>query len=565
MRRILHVLAMLLAVPIIAFGDPGDRASVDIMSRKKVVMVPMRDGTRLHTELFLPNDTDAFPTILIRTTYAPTPFENQPMFDAGYAIVIQTQRGRGGSEGQEICFLNDSWGEVQDGYDIVEWIHKQSFCNGKIATMGVSGPGITQYMLAGAAPDDLTCQWIGLAGGNVYDIVFHGGAHRQALFGWLKASAYDQQYHKQLFKANRDYGDFWKQVNLNEPAAYKRVRTPILHFSGWYDCFSQGALDAFCNIHHHGAKGARGNQYLIMGPWIHGMTNKIGELTFPESCLHPPAATHAGPWMDHWLKGKANEVEKQPHVIYWTMGDITDNSGHWNKWRTAADWPPCETTPTPFYLHAGSKLSVDLPQSRNDSVAFTFDPTNPVPTLGGNNYMIKQRGPYDQRPVENRPDVLLFTTAPLARPLEVTGRLTARVHVYSSANDTDFTVKLTDVYPDGRSMLIADGIIRMRYRQSKTQQKFMTPGQIYQIDIDLWSTSYVFNTNHRIRIAVSSSNYPRFDANPNTGGPWLAKEDPIIAHNKVYVGNRNPSQITLPIAGDAPVFVDTAKQQSAQH
>jgi putative CocE/NonD family hydrolase len=408
-------------------------------------------------------------------------------------------------------------------------------------------------MAAASGTDDITCQWIGLSSGNVYETVFQGGAFREALVtGWFTSVGYDYEYHMQMIEAHPDYDDFWKPANLGDPDVYSQVTMPALRLSGWYDAFSNGAIEGFTNIQHHGTGNAAGNQYLIMGPWIHGITSQIGELTFPESCKYPPATMNSGPWNDYWLKGIDNEVTTQPHVIYWAMGDLDDpRSGtDWNIWRTADDWPPPSAS-RPYYLTSNGGLSRQMLQN-DASTSFNFDPDNPVPTLGGNNYIfVSTRGPYDQRPVESRSDVLLFTSDVLPRPLEIGGRMRARLYVSSDCVDTDFTAKLTDVYPDGRSMLIADGIIRTRYRESPSYQVFMNPGQVYEVEIDLWSTSYVFNTGHQIRVAISSSNHPRFDVNPNTGLPWdpdwETSQAPIVATNTIHTGPTYSSCLLLPV------------------
>lgn len=522
---------------------------VSVYSRKSVMLMPMRDGVGIYTELYMPLGMGPFPTIFFKTTYGPE--VSQGAFDAGYYQVVQTQRGRGGSEGQGFCFISD----VDDSYDAVEWISAQPWSNGKIGGQGVSGPGIVQEMAAASGTDDITCQWVGLSTGNIYETVFQGGAYREALCnGWFSAVGYDVDYHKQQIEAHPDYDDFWKPANLADPDVYTQVTMPALRLSGWYDCFSNGAIEGFTNIQHHGAGNAAGNQYLIMGPWIHGITNQIGELTFPPSCTNPPASMNSGPWNDYWLKGIQNEVTNQPHVIYWVMGDPGDTrSGtDWNLWRTAEDWPP-EATVKPYYLTQADGLSTEMDDT-DESSSFVFDPDNPVPTLGGNNYVfVGTNGPYDQRPIENRSDVLVFTSEPLPRPLEVTGRIKARLYVSSSCVDTDFTVKLTDVYPypDERSMLIADGIIRTRYRESPSYRVLMTPGEVYEVEVDLWSTSMVFNAGHRIRVAISSSNHPRFDVNPNTGQPWdpdwRESQTPIVATNTIHTGPTYPSSILLPV------------------
>jgi putative CocE/NonD family hydrolase len=226
------------------------------------------------------------------------------------------------------------------------------------------------------------------------------------------------------------------------------------------------------------------------------------------------------------------------------MGDPEDPDAPGNLWRRADSWPP-PSEPVPAYFHKDGRLMPAKPAAKDGKFVYRFDPENPVPTMGGQNLTI-EKGPMDQRPAESRPDVLVFTTPVLRQPVEVTGRVRAKLYVSSDCPDTDFTVKLTDVYPDGRSMLLTDGILRARYRESFDKEAFMEPGEVYELTVDLWSTSIVFNRGHKIRVAVSSSNYPRFDPNPNTGKPLRADHQTRVATNTLHVSSRYPSHIVLP-------------------
>ncbi|HID25652.1 MAG TPA: CocE/NonD family hydrolase [Thermoplasmata archaeon] len=248
--------------------------------------------------------------------------------------------------------------------------------------------------------------------------------------------------------------------------------------------------------------------------------------------------------------------DEWPAVTYYVMGDVDDSSAPGNEWRHADVWPiPAEETS--FYFHENGTLNMDYPGDY-DPITYTYDPTNPVPTIGGQNLMLPS-GPFDQRLVENREDVVLFTTPPLTEPVEATGPVKAKLFVSSDCVDTDFTVKLTDVYPDGRSILITDGILRMRNRDGRDHWELMKPGEIYEIEVDLWSTSYIWNTGHRIRVAVSSSNYPRFLANPNTADAIYKNTTYKIAHNTLYFDNTHPSCIILPIVGNK-MFIQKPKE-----
>jgi putative CocE/NonD family hydrolase len=251
------------------------------------------------------------------------------------------------------------------------------------------------------------------------------------------------------------------------------------------------------------------------------------------------------------LKGKANGVGDEKPVHYYVMGDPTDKNAPGNFWRDADNWPP-PATPRPYYLQADGKLVASKKSDGEGRKSYRYDPARPVPTIGGAE-LGEDIGPKDQRKVESRSDVLVFSTDVLTDPVEVTGGVTAKLYVSSNCPDTDFTVKLTDVYPDGRSMLVTDGILRARFRESLAREEFLEPGKIYEVTVDLWSTSVVFNRGHKIRVAVSSSNAPRFDPNPNTGHVFRADKERRVATNTIYFSKQYPSRILLPIFKDGAI------------
>jgi hypothetical protein len=515
-------------------------------------MVPMRDGVKLATDIAFPKgEGGPYPALLMRTPYGRkgaidgfVKGDGKRFLDDGYVLVAQDTRGRGDSEGENVAFLADGWIEHWDGYDTVEWLAKQRWCNGKIGTFGGSALGITQYALAGSAPPHLKAMHAWVACPDLYIYAIHqGGALRESLaVGWSKANKFNERTLDLFSYGRRIYDSFWKVRSLK--SVIYRVNVPSVHVGGWFDIFSQGTLDAFVMMQHESAPGARGRQRLIMGPWPHGITRKVGEIEFPENAVETPNFDMKE-WFDYWIKGIDTGIFAKPPVDYYVMGDVDDPEAPGNEWRTAQDWPiPCRYTP--LYLREGGRLSFQKPLEENSSQTYTYDPKNPVPTKGGANLLIPA-GSMDQRELEGRSDVLVFQTDPLEEPLQVIGRIRVKLWASSSCTDTDFVAKLMDVYPDGRSMLIADGIIRGRFRRSLSREELLEPGTIYEFEIDLWSTAIVFNRGHRIKVHITSSNYPRFDINPNTGEDYAEGCDMRVAENTIYHDKRHPSHLLLPI------------------
>jgi hypothetical protein len=519
---------------------------------KTTHMVAMSDSTQLATDVYLSENPGQWPAILIRTPYGKTvnpviELAFVSLVNRGYAVVVQDTRGRFDSQGVDSLFLDDGWGPRQDGYDTVEWIARQTWSNGKVGTWGASALGITQYLMAGSAPPHLVCQFVEVGATNLYSqAAYPGGALLKNLVeGWITAQG--SEYLIPFVFAHSSYDANWQRLDLE--TRFPIVNVPIYHFGGWHDIFTAGTINGFVGVQHGGAEGARGKQKLLVGPWTHGnwLQRQQGELVFPSNSTFNDFA-EALRWFDYWLLGRETGIMSEPPVKYYMMGAIeTGASG--NEWRTAEDWPPVAQA-TPFYFHANRSLTTEMPAAASASLSYRYDPQNPVPTIGGRN-LLMAAGPYDQRSAENRPDVLIFTTPVLEQPLEVVGKITVRLWVSSSAKDTDFTAKLTDVYPDGRSMLVCDGALRARHRYSLRQEVFMTPDSVYECEIDLWSTAMVFNKGHRIRVAISSSNSPRFDPNPNTGRPLRADSVTVVATNTVYLDAIRASHIVLPVTSGA--------------
>jgi predicted acyl esterase len=516
---------------------------------KLTVMVPMRDGVRLATDVYLPSGDGPWPVALTRTPYGKgnvgdTGIPLSRFVNSGIALVAQDVRGRFASEGKAWPYVDDGWGALQDGVDTVAWIRQQPWANGKIATFGGSYLGDVQYFLAGAGPEGIVGQYVSVGTFSPY----HGGFYQNGVFlkgdieGWLRPNRWPADV-LTLFRQHPSYDDFWRGMDLG--TRLEKVRWPIVHEGGWYDVNIQNYLDAFMQLQEKGGEGARGRQRLLIGPWTHAevFSNRFGRragaLTFPANAGFPPGASDRFGWLGFWLTGQPRIPADEPIVRYYVMGDVSDAQAPGNVWRTADHWPP-PSRPLRLYFGPDGVLAPQPPATAT-TLEYDYNPASPVPTRGGS--FIAQ-GPQDQRPVESRPDVLVFSTQPLTEAIEVTGRIWVRLYAASSARDTDFTAKLTDVYPDGRSMLLRDGIVRARYRTSLSEPTPIVPGERYAYDIDLWSTSIVFNKGHRIRVAISSSNSPRFEPNPNT---FPDRDVPaVVAHQTITLGGAEASYILLP-------------------
>lgn len=554
MKKSMVVLIIILFISssIVALGNGVQQKQITssdkLLYSKETFMVEMRDGIRLATDVYLPDGgSSPHGAILIRTPYNKNNSDIESDMgewaDKGWPSIVQDTRGRFQSEGIDTMFRDDH----TDGYDTVDWIAEQNWSNGKIATIGGSATGIVQYLMAGTNPVALTCQYIGAATPNLYTTIYPGGQFRKYMIEtWLAHQG--SSYILPEIWVHENYSlEYWTNVSLEDN--WSDVNVPAFHIGGWYDCFCQGLLDGFMGYQYQSGPGAVGKSKLVVGPWTHTLFGKRlqGELLYPENALDTFSSEYWDELLNQYILNVSNDFENRPSVVYYVMGDVDNLQARGNFWRYSDIWPPSHVDDA-WYFHENNTLSTSSPNSF-ETLTYTYDPSNPVPTRGGTNlYPLAPvyAGPYDQRSVENRADVLVFTTDVLSEPYEATGRIKARLYVSSTCPDTDFTVKLTDVYPDGRSMLICDGILRMRNRNGCDHWEFMTPGLIYEVEVDLWSTSYIWNTGHRIRVAVSSSNYPRYLANPNTMDGMYQNTGYNVAQNTLYFDMDHPSCILLP-------------------
>lgn len=504
------------------------------------VMIPMRDGTELAATVYLPKEEGRFPAILLRTPYGRESLREYAwLAREGYAVVAQDVRGRGDSGGENLPFVADGWGKLQDGYDTVEWIPQQDFSDGNVGTAGGSALGIVQNLMAGAAPPHLKAQVIAVAAMSIYaDAAYPGGILRKSqVEGWTEKNKFDPETQR-IIQAHPLYDDYWKQLDMAQRIG--EVDVPAIYIGGWYDTFAEGTIKAYRLRRHQAGPGARKNTYLVVGPWTHGavFSDRVGELQYP-----PPAKRDLTPdllkFFDYYLKGEGDFPQKYPPVQYYVMGDLTNPKAPGNFWALAKDFPP-PTEKAVLFLGSEGGFSAELPPDEEHFVSFTFDPADPVPTTGGRNLNISA-GPADQQPVEKRQDVIVFTTDTVKQPLPIVGLVRAVLKVKTSGKDADVSVRLSDVYPDGTSFLLLDASGRLSMRPPYTKKTPVRSGVVYPLEVELGHIAYVVNTGHRLRLALAGSNYPRFALNEE------ASPDGKPITIQVSVGRENPSYVELPV------------------
>jgi putative CocE/NonD family hydrolase len=576
------------------------------ISIEKGIMVPMRDGVRLATDIYRPAQDHALPVLLTRLPYSKEKegflwIPPERACRAGYAVVVQDTRGRYASEGE---FPRPFDQDDVDGADTIAWIAQQPWCNGAVGMFGLSGQGITQWLAATEPPPALQAIAPMFCPATIDRVQYQGGAFRLGTFLWwaigsgatgeverrLMQGRGSQAELDMLVQAEAEIEPVFKRLPLTDmpllqpytpyyfdwltapptpveasqaqAARCEQVSAPALHIGGWFDIFIAETLANYRTMRQQEKKGLARQQRLVIGPWAHidfpGM--------FPDQHYGPTASTISADvvgmqlcWFDHWLKNKRKAGAQESRVLIFVMGA--------NVWRDEDEWPLPDTHYLRYYLHSQGRantatgdgeLSPALPTDE-PADTFCYDPHNPVPTVGGANLLLIHdahgsiaginAGPSDQRQVEQRDDVLCYTTQSLDLPLEVIGPVTLVLSISSSAPDTDLTGKLVDVYPDGRAEILTDGILRARYREPDSDPLLMKVGGIYELQIDIGATANVFKAGHRIRLEVSSSNFPRFDRNSNTGGVIATEraDDFQPAINHVYHSSAHPSYLILPV------------------
>jgi uncharacterized protein len=551
------------------------------------VKATMRDGVVLQADIYRPAYKGSFPVLLVRTPYdksGETDFGYKAAA-LGYVVIAQDVRGRYTSEGEWYPFKY----EMQDGYDTVEWAASVPSSNGKVGMFGGSYVGATQMLAAITHPPHLAGICPVVTASNYHNgWTYQGGAFEQWFNeSWTSGLAQDTLNrrakketnalegiwkvpleHYPLFNnlhtspdssletlapyfldwlAHPNYDEYWKRWSIEEH--YSDIKVPALHVAAWYDIFQGGALRNYEGLKAHaGTDAARRNQHLLVIIGGHaGSGRKIGDVDFGPAAAEAGDATIA--WYDYLFKGVHNQFADKPVRIF-VLGT--------NQWRDEDAWPPARVRSTKYFLRAsnGAKslrgdgsLSTAAPQAEHGD-RYTYDPANPVPTIGGPlccDAAHLEPGPRDQRPAESRDDVLVYSTDAFAKDFEVTGPVTLELYASSSAVDTDFTAKLVDVWPNGFAQNLTEGIVRARYRNSDSAPELLNPGQVYKFHIDMWSTSNVFKQGHRLRLEISSSNFPRFDRNPNTGESTQLSARPVSAINTIYHDAEHPSALMLPV------------------
>ncbi len=520
--------------------------------REEHVMIPMRDGVRLSSYLYFPKGEGPWPVLYEQRYAGVRGDETRKSFAQlaarGYVICIENYRGAQLSEGDWKGYRALGWGELKDGYDTVEWLAKQPWSTGKIGTFGSSQAGFAQNFLAITEPPHLVAQYMIDTGLSLYHEGYRiGGTTRPERFKGMGVVCREPAQNMLLLHewfAHPTYDEYWAAEDCS--LFIDKMNVPCFTVGSWYDFMNVGSIDSYIGRQHRGGPDSIGKQQLIIGPWLHGRFNKgnkVSELTYPENAAFA-MEDHLIRWFDHYLKGVDNGVERDPTVKYYVMGSVDEPNGPGNVWRTADDWP-VEAQLTPFYLKQDGVLSEGKPESDDAATTFKADPLHPneIPATAG------FPGAADARKFEEQAEVRTFSTDVLTEPVEWTGKVQAELYVSTTAKDTDFIVRVSDVYPDGRSILIIDYVRRGRYRKGYDREVYFEPGKVEKVAFDVGWLSQIFAKGHRIRVTVASTGAPFFEPNPNTGEP-LTLDFPanvVVAENTLHLNRHNASRIIAPV------------------
>lgn len=564
------------------------------------VMVPMRDGVALATDLYLPREGEGpYPTLLNRTPYSKD--QSEPVggvvsaVESGYAVVHQDVRGRFKSEGAWEPFFY----EAEDGHDAVEWAADRDWSTGDVGMYGNSYMGMTTWQAILAEPPSLVAaapfitptdyyahlQYTGgmdNVGTSMFWTAFTSLAHVPRMdvskekadefnaelgallqnfpdgvsyLPTIEQPAFDEGVapHWRDWHEHPTYDDYWEELDVLR--RIDDISIPVVHAGGWYDIFLEGHTALFSAVEERGTDVVADNQHMVVGPWVHetfATSNPAGDRSFGPNAAFDLAGELIVPWFDRWLKGEGDGLGSSPTVRYFQMGA--------DEWRTADSWPPAGGELTDFYLlsdgNANTRsgdgtLSTEAPAASEPADGYTYDPLDPVPTHGGPLLMgpAQPAGVKDQRAVEDREDVLVYTTAALPEPVEIAGEVEATLFVETTAEDTDFVTRLVDVGPDGYAANITEGALRARYRDGLEEANFLEPGEVYELAVELRDVAHTFAPGHRIRLDVTSSNFPKLDRNPNAAMPVAEamESDMQTADQTLHHDADRPSRVTLPV------------------
>lgn len=501
-------------------------------------MVPMRDGVRLATGLFIPKKAvthkTKHTTVLCRTAYgiwAAAMFDTAKYANKDLIYICQDLRGDEQSEGAGTANLYSFDNEVDDGYDTIDWITKQTWSNGKVGMTGQSGHGFATYMAYLSKHPNLIACDTNISGGSAHLYwTFHNGVKREMYYRWLAQRNVPIPLWPKPGIELFDRNAYQQKIRF----AANRNKTAFIARTGWYDIFSESAIDYFQSFAQHG------KVFVQIDPSGHG--NMAGR-TFPP---RPVPNDWALPDMTDVLSDPETKIPDRSFIVYYLMGDPTDPAAPGNQYKFTNAWP-VPHTPTRFYLHADGGVKTHKPVVAKASRSFRYDPRNPVPSAGGDVFIHQGVGPKDQRVHKDRRDILRFTSQPLEQPMEITGKVLADLYVSSDVTDTAFTAKLVDIYPDGYEAVVRDSIIMGRFHQGFDKQMPMQSGVIYRLTMDMWSTALVFNQGHRIGVHISSSNSPKYEVHPNTFEPVTSFIASPVATNTIHLSADHPSNIILPV------------------
>jgi len=514
------------------------------------VWVPMKDGTELSTWLYVPPGEGPWP-VIYEQRYAPIRAERTRLESAGFArkgYVVATQNFRGAQEskGTFLAYRGLGLGGPTDGADTIAWFLKQGWCNGKVGSYGASQGGYAQNFLAASRPKELHAQYMVDFGASLFHHGYRiGGAARPLRFRRMcTTAAASEDGERMLAEQLRrpTYGEWWG-VEDTMPH-WDKMSAPSFLIGSWFDHVTAGVVATF-----QGRRGAHpGRQQLILGPWTHGRynkdTGKVGELQFPEHSKFS-VVDHQMKWFDRYLKDEANEVDGDAPVRYYVMGACGEPDAPGHEWREAQDWPP-GSVETPYLFSGAGGLSTTRETGTSESTEWIADPYNSPPLEGG-----QPQSGMDQRRFESHSGVCTFTSDPLRNSVEWTGLIRARLFISSTARDTDAIVRLTDVYPDGRSILMTDMVRRLRFRNGFEREEPLKAGEVYEVEFDVGWLSHVFNRGHRIRVSVCSHAAPYWEINPQTGAPIAADlpERMHVARNRIWHTAGRSSALLAPVVG----------------